>query len=203
MKDYLTALGYPFRGHGRIITIISIILCWVSVFGGAIILTSYFTVFFMKMVQSSGMGEDDLCDFPSPYEGWIDSIILPYFRISALILVSFGPCALAVWQEWPDATVFILGLLGYLYFPMAFLRVALTESFHGMSPIGWWQSVSEIPWPYAKLTAFSTLVITICAILPEFYPAVFISRPIQFILICISMNILGKFYRKHEDAFAW
>lgn len=46
--------------------------------------------FFMKMVQRSAMGEEEICLFPE-LEEWLDDLMMPYIRLVMCMAVSFLP----------------------------------------------------------------------------------------------------------------
>lgn len=112
-------------------------------------LLPFMSVFFMKMVQQSAMGEEEICLFPE-LEDWLDSMMMPFIQLVACMVVSSLPLVIylnvADWDlDGPLAWLFIAA--GAVYFPGAFMRTAVLESFSGPSPVGWWMLVRRASWP--------------------------------------------------------
>ena len=102
MSDYLSSLGYPFRGRpmvfvfsvmmvwGVFLAARDVLIGWIAAF---CFLLPFMCAFFMKMVRQSAMGEEDICPFPELDE-WLDSLMLPFVRLVVCIIVSscLSPC---------------------------------------------------------------------------------------------------------------
>lgn len=162
MSDYLSSLGYPFRGRpmvfvfsvmmvwGVFLAARDVLIGWIAAF---CFLLPFMCAFFMKMVRQSAMGEEDICPFPELDE-WLDSLMLPFVRLVVCIIVSFLPFAVyahtAAWAA--DTTLAWLFLAaGVIYFPGVFMRTSVRERFSGLSPVGWWGLVRRAPFSYAGL----------------------------------------------------
>ena len=101
MSDYLSSLGYPFRGRpmvfvfsvmmvwGVFLAARDVLIGWIAAF---CFLLPFMCAFFMKMVRQSAMGEEDICPFPELDE-WLVSLMLPFVRLVVCIIVSFLPFA--------------------------------------------------------------------------------------------------------------
>ncbi|WP_418392758.1 hypothetical protein, partial [Akkermansia sp.] len=89
MSDYLSSLGYPFRGRPMVFAFAVLIVwamflaAWAPLIGWIAIfcfLQPFMCAFFMKMVQRSAMGEEEICLFPE-LEEWLDDLMMPYIRL--------------------------------------------------------------------------------------------------------------------------
>ena len=136
MSDYLSSLGYPFRGRpmvfvfsvmmvwGVFLAARDVLIGWIAAF---CFLLPFMCAFFMKMVRQSAMGEEDICPFPELDE-WLVSLMLPFVRLVVCIIVSFLPFAVyahtAAWAA--DTTLAWLFLAaGVIYFPGVFMSCLL------------------------------------------------------------------------------
>ncbi|MEG1740982.1 MAG: hypothetical protein RR250_06625 [Akkermansia sp.] len=222
MKYYLSALAYPFRGTGWVRTAFAFVLVWIAiltdVIGGSMIVSSYLFVYMMKMVQSSGNGEEEMCQFPL-FEGWVEGLILPFMRMIVVLSLSFGLMVLSLCLGGSHYVTWGLFAFGMIYFPMAFLKLAMTEDTSSSYPLSWWYSVKNMPWAYAGLVLFTGMIVGVVFVLYSFIisnfdPSYFLTNPIMlvipfiiapfiYLVCCMYMNVLGLFHLKHEDKFGW
>ena len=156
--------------------------------------------FFMKIIRQSALGEEGICHFPE-MESWLESFFLPYIRFSACVAVSFLP--LLVYLEitdWdPDGTMVLpLAALGMVYFPAAFMRTAVLESFDGLSPLGWWSLVKRAPLAYAGVALAAGAGWWGIESLPSGPLADFAMAPVKLYVTCVMMNVFGLFLLKYE-----
>lgn len=211
MSDYLSSLGYPFRGRPMVFVFAVFIVwamflaAWAPLIGWIAIfcfMLPFMCAFFMKMVQQSAMGEEDMCLFPE-LEEWLESLMLPFARLVTCIVVSFLPLVVYVQAvDWDvDGPLFWLFLAaGVIYFPGVFMRTAVLESFSGLSPAGWWGLVRRAPLSYAGLLGAMYAGGWVILSLPSGFLMDFAMAPVKLYVTCVLMNMCGLFMLKHEFA---
>ena len=209
MSDYLSSLGYPFRGRpmvfifGVLIMWAMYLASWAPLIGWIVnfcFLTPFMCVFLMKMVRHSAMGEEEICQFPD-IEDWLDSLMMPFIQLVACILVSFLPLVVylnvADWDlDGPLVWLFIAAAA--IYFPGIFMRTTVLESFSGLSPVGWWMLVKRAPLAYAGLVGAVCGGLCVILLLPSGPLTNFVMAPVKLYIFCVLMNMGGLFMLKHE-----
>lgn len=218
MSSYLSSLGYPFRERpavfffGVMILWAMLLALWAPVIGviANLFLMGYMCAFFMKMVQQSALGEDGICLFPD-FESFFETIVMPYIRcivccvVSLLPLIIFGNMTDWGDDDFPGYDLVLWGTLVFpiLYLPAAFMRTAVLESFSGLSLRAWWRMCRRMPWAYLGLVLCFCTGGLVLYLLPSGYLLNFAMVPVQLYIICVLMNICGRFMLKHEDAMGW
>lgn len=212
MSYYLSSLGYPFRERPFVFVFGVFMLWamqlaeWAPVIGGIaiIFLAGYLCAFFMKIVQTSIMeDEDGICLFPE-FEGWIETIFMPCVRFLACMVFSLLPLILYFFFEGEDwGWILLLRLAGAVYFPLAFMRTAALESLSGLSPLAWVRIVRRIPLAYAGLVLFFLAGLMVLGFFPDGFLFNLVLAPLKLYILCVSMNVFGLFMRKHEEAMGW
>lgn len=209
MSDYLSSLGYPFRGRpmvfifGVLIIWAMYLASWAPVIGwiaNFCFLMPFMGVFFMKMVQQSSMGEEEICQFPE-IDDWFDSLLMPFVQLIVCMVVSFLPLVFylnAVDWEPEGSLIWLFIAVAAIYFPGIFVRTAVLESFSGISPLGWWQLVRKAPVAYAGLVGVFCAGLWVILILPTGPLTNFAMAPVKLYITCVLMNMGGRFMLKHE-----
>ena len=210
---YLPSLFYPVRGEGKYRAFFVIPIMWLYVLAGwasslgliaQFLILSYMTVYLMKMLHASADEDsnDEMCEFPGADT---HEMFLPYLRFQGVMLFCFAPAIIAwFWVGVEGWVLLSLFILGWIYFPMALIKVMLAEDVLELTPLGWWRSVRKVLFPYAGLVVISFTVVWAVIILTEVSVLTeFLASPLIFLILAIGMNILGKFYRKHEDKIDW
>lgn len=166
------AFGYPVRGVGVLIVIVGIVLVAMLRWGQAciafrtlrmiafglileILAGGYLFTYFQSIVHATTAEERELPDLPGIASGsFLDNVFMPFFRLLGLVVLCFGPAVgLAVWYL--DSGQLTAGLaslatlaFGGLYFPMAFLAVAVLDSFPAANPLVVVPSILKVPLEY-------------------------------------------------------
>jgi hypothetical protein len=142
------AFLYPFKEGILALVVGSIIYALFSValemmggmfaIGLVIFFYGYFFSYLQNVIQATATGET-FVEWPTPTD-FIGDIIVPFFQLLVCVLVSFAPAiGLFVWAGLSGNPVIAIGgviaiLYGCLYFPMAFLAVAMFDSVAAVSP---------------------------------------------------------------------
>lgn len=104
----------------------------------AIFSAGYFTAFYFDIISTTIAGRDEVPDWPSFSSFWED-ILLPFFRVTGVLFVSFLPTlgvALSAdtKAEWFPAALWSTIIFGVLYFPMAVLGIIAFGNLGGSFP---------------------------------------------------------------------
>jgi uncharacterized membrane protein len=155
------AFVFPFRGNGVLVLIVATLLFTVlglrSFCFFAIVMQisfyGYLFSFMQNILHATAVGDDEMPELPSMSSFWED-LLLPFLRLLGVGLVSFLPalCVLgyALSTEQPAAAVMMVPavIFGYLYFPMAFLAVAMLDSIAAVNPLVVVPSILKAPLEY-------------------------------------------------------
>jgi hypothetical protein len=239
------AFLYPLRGVGFIIVIVGIVL-FAMLYGGyaciqmrtmrmimfGIILEifagGYLFTYLQSILHSTTAEDKELPELPG-IGNFLDDVVLPFCGLLGLILLCFGPgVGLAIWWRVSDQAVIgysSLGALafGLLYFPMAFLCMAILDSIVAANPLLVVPSILKIPLEYLfSLLVFGAVwgVYTggnflVHQVLPEglstksmgqlvawMGATAFLSFLVLYLLI-VGVHILGLMYLSRKTKLGW
>jgi hypothetical protein len=217
------AFKYPFKGNGLILLVTGTIfygllnallmsrgaafargytwIVWVIMYG-------YLFAYLQKIVVCSAAGDDEPPGWPEVTDIGSD-IIQPFFQFGITLLIAFAPAWVASTQLGPLPGQFIM-LLGLVFFPMAFLAVAMSDSFASLNPVFIASSIMKAPKPYFM----TCLAFAVIVFLYRYAKAVIGAVPIPIIphfafwfvfliAIIIGMRVLGLYYFMHKRELNW
>jgi hypothetical protein len=164
------AFGYPFRGSGFFLMLIGIIIFAGLKYGRVMMLAGgfrpfvfgtllqvfsggYLFTFLQSIIHATTAGDREMPDLPG-MSNFVDDILMPFFRLLGLVLICFTPAiGLAIWVGMSGETtgvVAVIGatVLGFIYFPMAFLAVAILDSVAAANPLVIVPSMLKVPIEY-------------------------------------------------------
>jgi hypothetical protein len=168
------AFAYPVRGAGALIVLVGIIVFATLTLGQAamqygfirssirmiifgIILVicggGYLFTFLQAILHSTSAGDRELPELPG-ISNFVEDVLLPFCRLALLVLCCFAPAiALGIWaaiSHQPGARLATIAgfLFGCVYFPMAFLAVAILDSIAGANPLVVAVSIIKVPLEY-------------------------------------------------------
>jgi len=164
------ALGYPLRGAGVFVVIVGIVVLGMLkggqvliqygnlrmiIFGviAEVIAGGYLFTYLQAIVHSSVAEDRGMPDLPG-ISNPLEDVVLPFFKLLGLALFCFGPAlAVAIWitsSHPANSTPLLLGAtaLGCVYFPMAFLAVAVLDSITAGNPLVVVVSITKVPMEY-------------------------------------------------------
>jgi hypothetical protein len=230
------AFIYPFRGSGVLILIVATIifaaLRWLSggFFGILIqmVIGGYLFSFMQNILHATAVGDEEMPELPSMANFWED-IILPFFRLLGVSLVSFGPAVgllvYAIANEQPAAGVAMIPaiVLGCLYFPMAFLAVAMLDSIAAVNPLLVVPSILKAPLEYLVTVVLLGVVFGMRAMgetavalvfagsmmsdsMTEFILMIVVRSLWAFValyLLTAAIRVLGLLYVSKREKFGW
>jgi hypothetical protein len=216
------AFGYPFKSKGIILLVIGAIVFLVLEFLSSwswiisIITTGYLFAYMQKIISHTAQGEDELPDFPEFGEWWSD-IILPFLLFAGTFVVSFAPAIAIFFLLKDDVEGSVMGLAligtiiaGAVYFPMALLAVAVSDSFVALSPHIVVPSMFRVFLPYAvTLLVLGVLVgvrfgaqLGMVFVDIPFLPGVILGF-ISLYLLVVEMRVLGLLFRSYRQRLGW
>jgi len=109
----------------------------------------YVFAFVQNIIHSTASGDDKLPDLPG-----MDGLFSNFFRLLGTLLISFGPSlavayfAISQEQSWAGILIIPAVIFGCLYFPMAFLAVAIKDTVVAANPLIVVPSIVRVPLEY-------------------------------------------------------
>ncbi len=215
-------LKYPF-GHGGtfmlvlgtltflVLDFVARFSWWMTIFAGG-----YLFVYLQSIITTTARGEDRLPDWPEFAEWWSD-VAVPFFTLVFTVLVCFGP-ALAYLvmagnskEDVNYLIAFPLIGLGLLYFPMALLATAMSDSFIAINPFVVIPAITKVPVEYiiACVVFFLMVVLRYLSetLLKTIIPIPILpSIPTGFLtlyFLTVEMRLLGVLYYKNRVRIGW
>lgn len=222
---------YPFKGSGVLILIAAtLIFAALDVISGGfsifakIIAVGYFFSFMQNIVHSTAAGDEEMADLPG-----MDGLFGACFTLAGTVAASFGiPIALAlakfVWDvDIPISGILVITALCCLYFPMAFLAVAMKDSVMAANPLIVFPAIFRAPVEYLVTAIMLTGVFGFRVLgntLAVFARAeghatrdmsvLFITFGLRAFwsfasvyLLTVGMRILGILYVTKKEKFGW
>jgi hypothetical protein len=235
------AFIYPFRGGGIFVMIVGLII-FIGLKLGTILMHAggirsiimgitleisaggYLFTYLQNILFATANEERELPDLPG-VDNFLEDVLLPFFRLVGLAIVCFGP-AIGLAFLAPQITILpaaIAQLIGYLYFPMAFLAVAMLDSVVAANPLLVIRSMFRAPLEYLFSLIFLFFVTFVYfggmfAIGKIFYEGfetrsmgmlfgmigsyVFMSL-VGLYLLLVAIHILGLIFATKKDKLGW
>ena len=240
------AFLYPFRGSGILVLIVATILFGAlngispgtrygfipKYFGWGLIFqvfaVGYLFAYMQAIIHVTAVGDEEMPTLPSMASFWED-VLIPCLQLLGLILVCFGPALGVAWytisNEESSLGVALIAtfVLGALYFPMAFLAVAMLDSVLAANPLQVVPSIFKVPLEYLV-----TMILLACVfglrpigdlILPLLFPRGLSTHSmpklfaylaasgfwslVSLYLLTVGMRILGLLYLTKKEKLGW
>jgi hypothetical protein len=223
MAAVTKSFSYPFKGNGLILLISGTIFyafldaLMSSPAGMAvgffkfliyIIAYGYMFAYMQKIVVCSAAGDIDPPDWPEVADIMQD-IVQPFFQLFITLIVSFFPSWYVFREMGPLPGQFTL-LLGMLYFPMALLGVAMSDSYASLNPIFVASSIMRALGAYIiTCVAFAVLIILYHYVKNAVFEIQIPLLPffafwfIFLTALIIAMRLLGVFYYMNRRELGW
>ena len=210
------AFAYPFQGSGILLIIIGTV-CFstleffssLSIFGviGYFFLGGYLCASMMKIINSSADGKKELPDWPELSDFW-DDIVVPFFQVIWTGIFCFAPAIIYLIFVRIDIVFWILLGLGILYFPMALIAVALTNSVLSINPVIVVPSIIKVPVDYliacillGLLTFFENFSQLLVSAVPLL--GIGLKNLIGLYFLIVEAHVLGLIYHANQEKFGW
>jgi hypothetical protein len=229
-KNFPTAIAnafkYPLRGNGLILLVIGTIIYasldaflhsqtgflnfykLIAKLIGFVVGYGYLFAYMQRIVTSSAIGEDEPPEWPEITDLSSD-IYRPFFQLFFTMLVAYFPAGVTLYCFGRPAGDYV-NLVGDIYFPMALLAVAMSDSYSGLNPIFVFSSILKIPKHYAIVAALfiglqwlDTYIKGFVLEIPLFMVPILIYWLIYLFLLMATMRILGLMYLLNRRALGW
>jgi hypothetical protein len=230
------AFAYPLKGDGVILLIAGgvffllidaalflarfapvygfVALIILTVFG-----TGYMVSYLRRIVTASAAGDNRMPDWPEITEFGSD-VLSPFFQLLGTVAFCFAPAialTLYVASSAPENTgwlawlIFASIMLSSVYFPMAFLAVAMFDSVMAVNPLLIIPSILKIPGTY-----FLTIVLFVAVLIVRWlgykvlpvllhssFVAWIIASFLGLYLLMVEVRILGVLYWTRKNELGW
>ena len=226
------AFVYPWRGFGALILMLAtLVLAGSKYFGGLylqLFAVGYLLAYMQNVIHSTVVSPDEAPSLPD-VSSFLEDILLPSLRALVTLLIVFGPAVglgwYAVQYEQPAAGIALVPaiVLGCLYYPMAFLAVAMLDSVAGVNPLLVVPSILKVPLEYLVTLILLGLILGFKSVMEIVLGTVFsaslTTRSMSdlllmlgsqgFVLIfglyllTVNSRILGLLYLTKKDKLAW
>jgi hypothetical protein len=226
------AFIYPFRGMGVLILLISaVVISFAENFAKAwwllpvvVFAYGYLFSFMQNIIHATANDEEELPGLPGA-----DDVFGLAFRFGVTALVCFGlPIGLAVLKffeifDAPPEALIAAMVLGCLYFPMAFLAVAMKDTVLAANPLVVIPAILKVPLGYL-VTCIVVIGVYLVRLLGDALAGgaqsvgyhtrdmsvMFLTFGLRAIwslvrvyLLTVSMRILGLLYVTNKHKFGW
>ena len=179
--------------------------------------TGYLFAYLKKIIAATSVGDPHMPDWPE-FSEWQADIVAPMFQFVVVSLLSFGPALIfQIWGEmadWDHPWMFVIpaALAGCVYFPMAFLGVAMFDTLSAaLRPNFVLGSILRVPREYSLVAAIFVGIIGI-RWLSEWVFGVLLKIPlvpalladlIMIYLLMIEARILGLLFLSRRRTLGW
>jgi hypothetical protein len=188
--------------------------------GSALILfvfcVGYLFAFMQRIVLTSAQGEDTLPSWPE-FTEWGSDIIRPFLMLIWTLVLCFGaPLAyegfsLFSGEEIIPVVRYTALAAGFLYFPMALLAVAISDSFGALNPVVVVPAIARAPLQYLVASAMFFAVVALRYAGEVFLPAIvpiplvpsLLAGFVALYCLTVEMRILGLLYFTNRKRFGW
>ena len=222
---------YPFRGSGLLVLFVATL-----VFAGMQIMSAGLVIILAKMIalgylfsymqniiHSTAAEDQEMPPLPG-----LDELFGAFFRLAGTVLISFSVAIGLLVAKFfnvdiPTSAIIITGIFGSLYFPMAFLAVAMKDNAMSANPLIVIPAILKVPLQYivaailfasifgisqlgnrvmggvagVSLTTRSTSVLLISFALMAGWSF------FSVYLLTINMRILGLLYLTNKHKLGW
>ncbi|PWU19471.1 MAG: hypothetical protein C5B50_06410 [Verrucomicrobia bacterium] len=194
----------------------------------------YLFSYLQSIIHSTAAGDREMPELPGM--NIVDTILLPFGRFVGIGLVCFGPgIGLLIWANhdraigegfvWSGPSILGIAaiLIGGLYFPMAFLSVAILDSIAAANPMLVMPSIVKVPGQYFIATfmlgAVVALRITTTIFLFFVFPkgwtthsmgtlfamigAIVVVSLTTFYFLLVAVHVLGLVYASKKKELGW
>lgn len=213
LKTVPGVLSYPVRGHGVptiigagvVFVVIQYLLSFAAIFGIGFTfsLTGYSLLYLDSIVNAAASDEAELPYWPETWDIWTSTAAV--FRFLFLAALCFGPGLLCVYfMPWGLSFLPIVALtLGSVYFPMAFLALAITKNWGAILPNVVIPSIARGFSGYALLCAMVGMTLVVQGLLEAALGNVPVLGPLvngvfSFYVLAVLGCSLGRFYSAYE-----
>lgn len=224
------AFIYPFKGAGSLVLIVAtLVFAALSAVSGifnillSMMATGYLFLFLQNIIHATAAEENEMPSLPD-----FDGLFGAFFTLLGTIAISFIiPIILGIARlsgvEIPVSVIIASIFVSLIYFPMAFLAVAMLDSVAAANPLVIIPSILKVPGQYIVTVIMISIVFGV-RILGDVFSGVagsetyttrsmsvlFIGIGVQAVwsfiriyLLTVTMRILGNLYLTQRDKLGW
>lgn len=225
------AFIYPFRGTGLLVLIFgSLVFAGLGIISAGflsvlpkIIALGYLFCYMQNIIHATAAEETEMPEMPG-----FDDIFGGFLRLAGTVTMSFGlPIGLLIAKFYdvdiPISVIIATALLGCLYFPMAFLVVAMKDNVMASNPLVVVPSILRVPLQYLVTVILFTSIFGIqqigssiasgasgVAFTTTNMTVMFIAFGIRIAwcfasvyLLTVNMRIMGLLYATQKEKLGW
>ena len=180
----------------------------------------YLTAYLRRILNSTALGDDEMPGWPE-ISDYSSDIVAPFRQLLFTIVFCFIPAiGLAIyaafgnpegdtsWMGWTSLASIVLGAI---YFPMAFMAVAMFDSIAAVNPLLIVPSIMKVLKEYVLVVVLLGIVMTVNGLSKNYLPNLIhiplvptiIAGLLQLYLLIVVMRILGLLYREKQYELAW
>jgi len=240
------AFAYPLRGSGLLVLIAGTLIFGAldALSGGSsygliprafgwglaiqVIALGYLFAYLQNIIHAAAADEQEMPPLPGMGDLWQD-LLLPGLKFIGLTLFCFAPAIAAAWyaiaNEESSMVPLLLStfILGVLYFPMAFLSVAILDSVLAANPLQVVPAICKAPLEYLVTLCLLGAVLgvrwlgdlLVRGLFPRGLATHSMSRLFEYFaaeafwalaslyLLTVAMHILGLLYLTRKEKFGW
>lgn len=225
---------YPFKGSGLLVLIAAAIIfslleaitsgfLFIFYFFIKLMAIGYLYSFMQNIIHATAAEEAEMPELPG-----FDGVFAACFRLIAVVLLCYGPpIAMEVANSFgasvPESAIIATKILGCLYFPMAFLAVAMKDNVMAANPLVVIPAILKVPVEYLVAAILLTLIFGLRLLGDEYadqmgrvtlrtrrMDRLFMSFGVRALwsfasvyLLTVTMRILGLLYVTKKHRFGW
>jgi hypothetical protein len=225
------AILYPFRGTGILVLIVgTLVFAGLNIISAGlfsilmkIVALGYLFSYMQNIIFAAAAEEKEMPELPG-----MDDVFGGFCRLAGTVLMSFGMAIGLLAARFfnvdvPLSAIFITGIFGVLYFPLAFLAVAMKDNVMAANPLVVVPSILRVPLQYlvtvfvfvsifgvqqignlvaagSQSVTFSTPDMTVMFIAIGFQ---MIWSFISVYLLTVNSHILGLLYVTQKEKLGW
>lgn len=221
------AFAYPFKGSSLMFLICGTVFFALVDFLGAyslylrIVYIGYTFAYVQRVIHTAAQGSDEAAGWPDISDFWGD-IMVPFFQTLGLFAISFGPAiGLILWTGWDvffggaadpvKLTLIIPAIVaGAIYYPMAFLALAMFDSVVSANPMVVVPAMIRVPLEYLVVLVITAIIFAVKiaqAILANLIPVPavpdLITAGVGLYFLTVQGRMLGLMYYAKRDKLGW
>jgi len=227
-----TAFIYPFRGSGLLMLIVSTFVLAATEYLGSswffiiwkVAAYGYLFSFMQNIIHATANEEEQMPELPG-----FDDVFGGALRLGVTVLVSFGvPITLSVLKffdvfDVSGSTLIATMVLSCLYFPMAFLAVAMKDTALAANPLVVVPAICKVPLGYLVTTSIVIGIFALrqfgdaaaafagstgyhtrdMSVMFESFALRVVWKLASVYLLIVSMRVLGLLYVTNKQKFGW
>jgi hypothetical protein len=214
---FIDSIRFPFCRSGWITIVVGAAFFTVArIFTGyigALFISGYLLAFYMEIIGTSALGEDQCPDWPG-FSSFIDDILSPYFRGMFALLISIFPALVLGFMAVGNASTMLYAacfggvVWSAFYYPLAILGCVIFGNIGGALPHRVIPALVHT-FPSCLLPGITNTLIIGALVATGFagshipYLGRFLDNVTYIFFMTIQGRFLGLYYRREWDRLGW